>query len=121
MGAAHTPVLWETNSAVRKELPRFNLISGGLNKLAKFPTLLFINDCLQILNLGCILAHENNQSNTGDPRHPGIANQLRIECEKTLRLLRVAAGRRFPVDNALCRVQFADRINVRKEVAPRWK
>ena len=79
MGAAHTAVLGKSNSAVRKELAGFNLISGGLHQLAKFPALLFINDCLQILNLGCVLSHEDDQSNIGDPSHPGITDQLWIE------------------------------------------
>ena len=67
MRAAHTSVLGESNSAVRKELARFNLISGGLNQLAKLSALLFVDACLQILNLGCVLAHEDDQSNIGDP------------------------------------------------------
>jgi hypothetical protein len=33
MGAAHTSVLGKTDSAVRKELARFNLICGCLNQL----------------------------------------------------------------------------------------
>src|SRR5271156_550116 len=120
MGAAHTPILTESNSAVRKKLAHFNLISGGLNEQAKLPTLLVINRCLQILNLGCVLAHEDDQSNIRNPSHPGIADQLWIECQKTLRLFRIATRRRFPVDDAFCPVQLADCIYVRKELAPGW-
>src|SRR5271155_1127781 len=121
MGAAHTAVLGESNSAARKELARFNLISRGLNELAKLPALLFINRCLQILNLGCVLAHEDGQSNIGDPSHPGITDKLWIERQKTLRLFRIAASRRFPVDDAFRPVQLTDCVYVRKELAPGWE
>src|SRR5271170_1459400 len=60
MRAAHTSVLGKTDSAVRQELPRFNLIYRSLDQLAKLPALLFVNGCLQILNLGCVLAHEDD-------------------------------------------------------------
>src|SRR5271155_3204601 len=118
MWTAHTSVLGKTDSAVRKELPRFNLICSCHNQLAKLPTLLFVYGCLQILNLGCVLSHEDNQSNIRDPSHPGITNQLWIECQETLWLVRIAAGRRFPVDNAFRPVELADRIDIRKELAP---
>src|SRR5271170_6688278 len=54
MRAAHTAVLGESDSTVRKELTRFNLVDRRLHQLAKFPALLLINRCLQILNLGCV-------------------------------------------------------------------
>jgi hypothetical protein len=47
--------------------------------VAKLPALLLIDGCLQILNLGCVLSHENDQGNIGDSGHPGITNQLWIE------------------------------------------
>src|SRR5271170_6051666 len=78
MSAAHAAVLGKADPAVRKELPRFNLISGGLNQLAKLPALLLVNGCLQILNLRCVLAHKDDQSNIGDSRRPEITNQLGI-------------------------------------------
>src|SRR5271156_6806243 len=120
MGAAHTTVLGKSNSAVRKEVAGFDLIRGCLNQLAKLPTLLLVNRCLQILNFGRVLANEDDQSNIGDPSHPGIADQLWIQSQQTQRLLRVAAGRRFPVDNAFRPVQFTNSVNVRKELAPGW-
>src|SRR5271156_5648212 len=113
MWTAHTSVLGKTDSAVRKELPRFNLICSCLNQLAKLPTLLLIYGCLQILNLGCVLSSEDGQGVIRNPSHPGITNQLRIERQQTLRLFRIAAGRRFPVDDATLPVKFTDRINVR--------
>src|SRR5271154_5705263 len=121
MSAAHTAVLGKADPAVRKELPRFNLISGGLNQLAKLPALLFSDGYPQILNLRCVLAHEDNQSNIRNASHPGITNQLGIECQKTLRLFRIAAGRRFPVDDAFRPIQLTDRIEVREELAPGGK
>ena len=71
MGGAHAPVLRKANSAVRKELACFNLVCSCFNWLAKFPALLFINRCLQILNFGRALSHEDDQSNIRDPSHPG--------------------------------------------------
>jgi hypothetical protein len=40
MRAAHTSVLWETDSAVGEEVARFNLADGGLNELPELSTLL---------------------------------------------------------------------------------
>src|SRR5271168_5437819 len=120
MGAAHTAVLGKSNSAVRKELAGFNLISGGLNQLAKLPALLVINRCLKILNLGCVLSYENDQSNIGDSRHPGITDQLRIECQQALRLFGIAAGRRFPIDDAFRPVQLTDSVDIGEELAHGW-
>src|SRR5271154_3140335 len=116
MRAAHTAILGKSDSAVRKELPRFNLIHGCLDQLAKLPPLLLVNGGLQILNFRCALADEDDQSDIGDPSHPGITNQLRIERQETLRLIRIAAGRRFPVDEAFRPVELADRIDIRKEL-----
>ena len=106
---------------MRKELACFNLVCSCFNWLAKFPALLFINRCLQILNFGRALSHEDDQSNIRDPSHPGITNQLRIECQQTLRLFRIAIRRRFPVDDAFRSVQLADCVYVRKKLAPGWK
>jgi hypothetical protein len=65
-------------------MARFNLVDRGLHELAKVPALLFIDRSFQILNFGRIFSNEDNQSNVGNPRHPGIANQLWIECQETV-------------------------------------
>src|SRR5271154_3630074 len=118
MRATHTSVLGKANPAVRKELARFNLISCSLNQLAKFPSLLFINARLQILNFRRVLSHEDNQSNIREPSHPGIADELWIEGQEPLRLFWIAAGRRFPVDDAFLPVEFTNSVYVREELAP---
>src|SRR6202021_3942275 len=60
MGTAGTSVLWNANCAVRKKMAGFNLLDGCFHQLAKFPTLLCINGCLQILNFGRAFANEHH-------------------------------------------------------------
>ena len=64
---------------VRKKVPRFNLIDRCLHQLAKLAALLLVDRCFQILNLRCVLPHEDNQSNIGDPSHPGVTDQWWVE------------------------------------------
>src|SRR6516225_839610 len=116
MGAAHTPVLRESNAAVGEELPCLDLVDRSLNQLAKLPALLFVDRGLQILNFGFVLSYKYDQGNLRDSGHPGITNELRIERQKTFRLFRISGGGRFPVDDAFCSIHLANRIDVRHEI-----
>src|SRR6516162_7269529 len=100
MGAAHTPVLRESNAAVWKELSRLDLIDRSLDQLAKLPALSFVDRGLQILNLRCVLSYKYNQGNLRNASHPGITNELWVKSQKTSGLFRVSRGRSFPVDDA---------------------
>src|SRR6516162_6536738 len=121
MGAAHTPVLRESNAAVREELSCLDLIDRSLNQLAKLPALLFVDRGLQVLNLRCVLSYKYDQGNLRNASHPGITNELWIESQKTLRLFRISGCGRFPVDDAFCPVHLANRIDVRHEIGARWQ
>jgi hypothetical protein len=100
MRATFASVLRETNSAVRKELARFDLTDGCLYQLTELPAPPFINGCLQKLSFRCALSDEDNQSNIGDSCHPGITNRLWSEGQETLRLFGISGCRRFPIDDA---------------------
>src|SRR6516162_5580273 len=116
MRAACASVLRKSNAAVREELPCLDLIDCSLNQLAKLPALLFVDRGLQILNLRCVLSHKYDQGNFRNASHPGVANELRIESQKTLRLFRISGCRRFPVDDAFRSIHLSDRIDVRHEI-----
>ena len=62
-----------------KEVAGFNLTDRRLNELAKLSMLVFIDGRPQILNFGCAFSDKDNEGNIGNPGHPGIANQLRVE------------------------------------------
>src|ERR1700751_2693689 len=72
MRTAHASVLREADAAVRRELARFDLGNGRFDEATVLPALFFLNGCLQILNLGMILPHENHECHIGDPADPGI-------------------------------------------------
>src|SRR6516162_6299741 len=116
MGAAHTPVLRESNTAVREELSCLDLIDRSLNQLAKLPALTFVDRCFQILNFGCVLSNKDDESNLRNTSHPGITNELWVKSQKTFRLFRISGGGRFPVDDAFCSIHLANRIDVRHEI-----
>ncbi len=116
MGTANTSVLWKANPAVREKMAGFNLLDGCFYQFAKFPTLFFIDGCLQILNFGRVLSNKHHQGDIRDPSHPGIADQLWIERQETIGLFRIARSCRFPIEDAIRPVQLANRIDVRYEI-----
>src|SRR5579864_1667629 len=101
MGTADASVLWKANPAVREKMAGFNLLDGCFHQLAEIPTLLCIDGCLQILNLGRALANEHHQRDIRDSGHPGVADELRIERQQTLGLFRIARSCRLPIEDAI--------------------
>jgi hypothetical protein len=83
MGAAHTTVFWKTNPALGRELGAFDLANRGFHEPAKFQALRFRDRSSQALDLGMVLSHEDHQRYFRDPRRPGIADQLGIECKQS--------------------------------------
>ena len=61
------PVAGKANAAVRKELPCFDLIDRGFDEFAEVPTLLFVNGCFQILNLGRVFSKKTTRATSGIP------------------------------------------------------
>ena len=68
-----------------------------------------------------MLANEHHEGYFGNPGDPGIADQLRIKREQAIRILRISARGRLPVDNAMLAVEFANRIKVRNKLMPARK
>src|SRR2546427_2621920 len=71
---------------------------------------------MKILNLDQSLADEDHLCDFGDAGDPGVANQLRIQSQQSIRFLCVAAGSGLPLDQAACPVQLSDRVDVGYEV-----
>jgi len=70
MGTTHTAILRKADTAVGRELSRFDLTDRGGHKLAKFPALFLGNGCPQVLNLRMMLAYEDDKSDVSDPGRP---------------------------------------------------
>src|SRR5437899_2028995 len=71
---------------------------------------------MKILNLNQSLADEDDLCDFGDAGHPGVANQLRIQSQQSIRCLCVAAGSGLPLDQAAGAIQLSDRVDVGYEV-----
>src|SRR5213592_695030 len=71
---------------------------------------------MKILNLNQSLADEDDLCDFGDAGHPGVANQLRIQSQQSIRFLCVAAGSGLPLDQGAGAVQHSDRVDVGYEV-----
>src|SRR5438552_12925967 len=71
---------------------------------------------MKILNLNQSLADEDHLCDFGDAGDPGVANQLRIQSQQSIRFLCVAAGSGLPLDQAAGAVQLSDRVDVGYEV-----
>src|SRR2546430_2679318 len=71
---------------------------------------------MKILNLNQSLADENDLCDFGDAGHPGVANQLRIQSQQSIRFLCVAAGSGLPLDQGAGAVQLSDRVDVGYEI-----
>src|ERR1039458_7348973 len=85
MRTADTAVLRKANPAVARKLTGFDLANRCLDQLTKF-TALFLGDrCFQVLDLGLLFSHEYNECNIGYTADPGITNELRVQCQQTLR------------------------------------
>src|SRR5215469_18452128 len=113
MGAVHASVLRKSNAAVGEELPCLDLIDRGIDQLTELPALTFVDRGLEILHFRCVLSYKDDQGNLRNASHPGIANELQIESQKTLRLFRISGCGCFPIDDAFCSINLANRINVR--------
>ena len=113
MGTTDASVLRKANSAVREKMAGFNLLDGRFHQFAKFPTLFFINGCLQVLNFRNALTNEHHQGDIRDSGHPRVADQLWIERQEAIGLFRIARCCRFPIKDAIRAIELANRIDVR--------
>src|SRR6266852_5883550 len=117
MWAAQAAVLGEADTAVRNKLSRFDLANGCLHEAPELLPLLFRDRRSQILNLGSMLPHEDDQGYFWNPTDPGITDELRIERKQSLKLHRIATGCGLPVDQAVLAIDLPEGIQIGDEIA----
>src|SRR5713226_647705 len=121
MGAAQTAVLGKTDTAVCNKLSRFDLANGCLHKAPELLPLLCRDRRSQILNLGSMLPHEDDQGYFRNPTDPGITDELRVERKQSIGLHRIAAGCCLPVDQAVLAIELPEGIKIGNEFASSWQ
>jgi hypothetical protein len=85
---------------VGQELGGFDSPDRVLHDLDEFASSFVRDGGLKKLNLGQSLADEHYLCDLSNACHPRITNQLRIESQQSDRLLRIAAGSGFPLQQA---------------------
>ena len=100
---------------MRQEVCRLDSPDRVLGQMTKFLTLQVADRRAQILDFYQSLTDEYHLSHFSDACDPGIANQLRIECQQPLRFFRISAGGCLPFQQAACAIKFPDAINVGDE------
>ena len=68
-----------------------------------------------------MLAYEHYKCHGRNPADPGITQELRIERKQALRILRISACGRFPVDDARLAVELADGVEIGNKFMPPGK
>src|SRR6266851_4783131 len=117
MGTTDAPVLREPDTTVRTVVTCLDLTNCRFYQPAKFLPLLFGDRCPQVLNLGSMLPHKNDQCHLRNATDPGIANELWIERKQTFRAIWVTTRCSFPVDQAAHPVDFTYRIEIGDKLA----
>src|SRR6266851_4912564 len=112
MRAAQAAVLRKADTAVRNKLSRFDLADRSLHKAPELLPLFFRDRCSQILNLGSMLSHEDDQCYFRNPADPGITDELRVERKQSLGLHRIATGGCLPVDQAVLAIDLPEGIQI---------
>ena len=101
---------------MRQKVCRLDSTDCAFHQAAKLLALLVGDGGSQVLNLDQPLADEYDLSDFGNASHPGVANELRIQRQQSLRLFRVSARTGLPLEQAARAVEFADGIDVGDEV-----
>jgi hypothetical protein len=70
---------------------------GVFDQGFKLTSLLVSDRRLEVLHCYRALADEDPLGDRIDTGHPGVANQLWIQCRNAIRLLRIAGGGRLPL------------------------
>src|ERR1019366_6096932 len=110
-GAGGTRVLGEADATVRQEQsglnPTYRVVDQGLELLP----LLVGDGGPQVLDFYGALTDKDDLGNFIDPRHPGVADQLRVQGRNAVRLFRIAGRAGLPFQHTRCAVQFAHSID----------
>src|SRR5713226_4570633 len=117
MWTTQAAVLGKADTGVRNKLSRFDLADRCLHKAPELLALLFRDRRSQILNLGTMLPHEDDQCYFRNPTDPGITDELRVERKQSRRLHRIATGGCLPVDQAVLAIDLPEGIQIGNEFA----
>ena len=101
---------------MRQEVRRLDSTDRVFDQVAKLLALFLGDGGAQVLNLDQALADENDLGDFRDACDPGVADQLRIERQQSLRFFRVSAGTGLPFQQAALAIEFSDGIDVGNEV-----
>ena len=93
----------------------FDLVYCRVDQATEFFALFFGYFGFEILDFRSVFADKHYESDIGNTREPGIANQLRVQCKQALSGVGVASTGRFPINDATFSIQFADGVHVTKE------
>src|ERR1022692_3333091 len=104
-------VLGKAEAAMGQEKSRLNPTYRVVDQGLELLPLLVGDSGPQVLDFYGALTDKDDLRDFIDPRHPGIANQLRIQRRNAVRLLRIAGGAGLPLQHTGCTVQFADSID----------
>ena len=115
-GAGCARILGKADAAVRQEQPGLDPSDGVIDQSCELLPLLVRNGGPEVLNFDQPLADENNLGDFVDPGHPGIADELRIQCGNAGRLFWISGRGSLPLQNAGCAVQFTNGIDVSDEI-----
>src|ERR1035441_8852767 len=85
-------------------------------KVPEFLTLFVGDGGAQVLHLDQALADEHDLRYLGNASHPGVANQLRIQRQQSLRFFRISDRTGLPLEQAACAIEFADSVDIGDEV-----
>jgi len=110
--AAAARILGETNATVRGKVRRLDATDRAFHETAKLLALFIGNGGAQVLHLDHALADEYDLGDLRNARDPGVANQLRIQRQQSLRFFRVSTGGCFPLQQAPRAVEFPDGIDI---------
>src|SRR5450759_787598 len=114
-----TRVLEETDAAVGQEQSRLNPTYRVVDQGLELLPLLVGDGGPQVLDFNRALTDKDDLSDFIDAGHPGITNQLRVECRNAVRLLWIAGGAGLPLQHTGSAVQLADRIDEGDKAAAR--
>src|ERR1019366_8594206 len=106
-----TRILGKADAAVGREKSGLNPTGRVVDQGPELLPLLVGDGGPQVLDFNRALTDKDDLGNFIDSSHPGITNQLRIQCRNAVRLLGIAGGAGLPLQRTGCAIQFADRVD----------
>src|SRR5579864_601347 len=116
IGARAARILRKADAAVRQKLGSLDSVNRVVHNVAELLPLVISDGGLEILDFDQALAYEHHLGDIVDAGEPGVADQLRVECQESFWLFRVAGGGGFPFEQASTAVESSDGIDVGHEL-----